>query len=262
MKLSRFAFCLMAIAFYSQNSKAENMVSLGYEFSNLDRNIGDWQGEYLAGNFGVGEMTSLNLNFQNAERFKGNGHYAEIGLTHTFNESWSLSGKLGDGDGPGFESAAYEISSRYVAGQSKKLTLVFGLGKIESADDIKTNYAIASANWLFTDHFNAEIGVSPFKNDGDDSRSNTSWLALNLGEDGKAQWSLRYDQGKQASQNFRLLRQSFSREPIASETLSLSWRQWVSKRCGFDLAINTYNSDTYGSKGGSAGAFCSFGGDN
>lgn len=262
MKLSQLAICLMAIAFYSPNSNAENMITLGYEFSNLDRDIGDWQGEYLSGAFGISEMTSLNLNLQNAKRFKGNGHYAEIGFTHAFDERWSLSGKLGDGNGPGFESAVYEVSGSYVAGESKRLTLAFGLGKTESADSIKTNYAIVSANWLLTDHINADIGASPFKSDGNDGRSNASWLALNVGEDGKAQWSLRYDQGKQASQNFRLLQQSFSREPIASESLSLSWRQWVSKRCGFDLAINTYNSDTYGSKGGSAGAFCSFGGDN
>lgn len=262
MKFSQLAICLTAIALYSQNSKAENMFTLGYEFSNLDRDIGDWQGEYLTGAFGIGENTSLNLNLQNAKRFKGNGHYAEIGLSHAFDERWSVSGKFGKGNGPGFENAVYEVSGSYAAGESKRLTLALGLGRTQSADDIKTNYAIVSANWLLTDHISADIGVSPFKSDSYDGHSNASWLALNVGEAGKAQWSLRYDQGEQASQNFGPLRQSFTREPIASESLSLSWRKWINKRCGFDLALSTYHSDTYDSKGGSAGAFCSFSGNH
>jgi YaiO family outer membrane protein len=85
--------------------------------------------------------------------------------------------------------------------------------------------------------------------------SHSAFGAITWGEDGNQYVTLRHDRGREAYQS---IGENVLLVDFPSHVTSLSWRRWLSPRCGFNLRVERYASANYDRTGGEAGVFCGY----
>lgn len=98
-----------------------------------------------------------------------------------------------------------------------------------------------------------EAGLRPNRSSPGAVRSDSGYLAATWGQEGKQYVSLRHDRGREA---YQTIGRDIQLVDTPSHVTSVTWRRWLTARCGFNLRLEYYDNASYRRQGGDAGLFC------
>ena len=231
-------------------------VEFGVERHGLSNGFGQWQGAYLRGTWRPGTANTLNFELVDSRRFGQSGRYAALGLTRDFDDRWYGSAAVGVGDGAFFWPdwrVDLTIHRKWLADRSLVGTL--GYTHYVAPDGHVDRTALLALAWYAPRHFIFQGGVRPNRSSPGGIRSQSAFAAVTWGEDGKQYLSLRHNRGREA---YQTIGQDVVLVDFPSHVTAVTWRRWVTPRCGFNLRLEHYESTVYARRGGEAGIFCGF----
>ena len=231
-------------------------IEAGIEHHSLSDGFGDWQGGYLRGIWKPDPADVINYELVDTKRFGETGAYGALGLTRTLNDRWYGTATLGVGDGAFFWPSwrvDVAINRKWLADRSLVTTL--GYTHYQAPDGHVDRTGLLGIAWYARHHLVLEAGVRPNRSSPGGINSTAGFAAITWGEDGRQYLSLRHDRGREA---YQTIGQDIQLVDFPSHVTAISWRRWVTRRCGFNLRVERYANANYARQGGDAGVFCGF----
>lgn len=267
--LLRLSACLLStvvLPLYAANPAApgqplpppggQGYVELGGAHHVLDNGYGDWTDAYLRGVWVPRAADVVNFELVDSLRFGERGAYGAVGLTHTFDNRWYGSATIGIGDGAFYwPDWRADLAINYKWGERKNVVTTVGYTQYDAPDGHVDRTGLLAVAWYAPHHLVFEGGVRPNRSSPGGVDSHSAYGAITWGEDGHHYLSLRHDRGREAYQS---IGENVLLVDFPSHVTALSWRQWVSPRCGFNLRAERYESSNYDRNGVEAGVFCGY----
>lgn len=232
-----------------------NFVEAGSSYEDLSNHFGSWTGGYLRGVVTSGKNT-WNAEINGQREFGDAGVYMDAGDTYNFNSDWYGSLTLGSSAG-GFFWPRFRVDgflNRKWAARKQFITTI-GVG-YDAAKDVHRDHTASIGTvyyferpWIIEDgvHFNVSNPGTAFSASGfvavTEGRNKQHYVTLNVGF------------GQEA---YQLVGPMTVLNRFASQTASLTWRQWFSKNWGFNLVSDFYHNPFYHRGGSSLGIFREF----
>ena len=206
-------------------------------------------------------MITQGKNTWNAEvngqhEFGDAGVYAAAGDTYNFNPDWYGSLTAGSSIGgffwPRFRGDAF-INKKWMP--HKQLITTFGFGYYAAKDVHRDHSFFAGSTYYFTTPWILEEGIRFNISNPGSVFSPAGFVALTQGRNQRHYLTLRAGFGVEA---YQLVGPSVSLTDFQSQTLTVTWRQWVGESWGVNLVGDSYHSPFYTRGGASFGFFRQF----
>ena len=232
-----------------------NYVEVGSDYLALTDGFGYW-----AGGYSRAVITSGN-NVWNAEvngqhEFGAAGVYFAAGDVHTFNPDWSASLALGSSIGgffwPRFRADGF-VNKKWM--DRKQWVTTFGFGYYAAKDVHRDHSFYVGSTYYFTKPWIVEEGIRFNVSNPGSVFSPAAFVALTEGRNEHHYITVRSGFGKEA---YQLTGPTVSLTNFASQTLTVTWRQWVGPNWGLNLVGDFYHSPFYQRGGASFGFFREF----
>ncbi|HSR64082.1 MAG TPA: YaiO family outer membrane beta-barrel protein [Xanthomonadaceae bacterium] len=231
-------------------------VEVGGEHQLLDHGYGDWSGAYLRGVWTAPSKDVVTFELVDSRRFGEHGAYAALGATHDFDDRWYGSATLGGGDGAFYwPDWRIDVALSRKWGASRSVVTTLGYTQYNAPDGHVDRTGLLGFAWYAPHHLVLEGGWRPNRSSPGGVRSDAGFAALTWGEDGRQYLSLRHDRGREA---YQTIGEDVLLVDFPSHVTALTWRRWVTARCGFNLRYEAYASSNYDRHGGEAGVFCGY----
>lgn len=231
-------------------------IEIGGEHQVLDHGLGDWNGAYLRGVWTAPSKDVLNFELVDSRRFGEHGAYGALGVTRVFDDRWYGSATVGVGDGAFYwPDWRVDAALNRKWGASRSFITSVGYTQYNAPDGHVDRTGLLGFAWYAPHHVVLEGGWRPNHSSPGGVRSDAGFAALTWGEDGKQYLSLRHDRGREA---YQTIGQDVLLVDFPSHVTALTWRRWVTPRCGFNLRYEAYASSNYDRRGGEAGVFCGY----
>jgi YaiO family outer membrane protein len=232
-----------------------NYVEAGGDYMTLTDGYGYWAGGYARGVVTIGNNI-LNTEVNGQHEFGDAGVYLAAGDTYNFNPHWYGSLTVGSSAGgffwPHFRCDGF-IDKKWMS--RKQLITTFGFGYY-AAKDVHRDYSFFMGDtyyfakpWILEEgiRFNVSNPASVF--------SAAAFVALTQGRNQQHYVTVRSGFGKEA---FQVIGPTVVLSNFPSQTLDITWRQWVGTNWGLNLVGDFYHSPFYVRGGASLGFFREF----
>lgn len=237
------AMALLACAAQAQTDQGS--VQVGYGRAQLTGNNANWRDLFARGHVDLSEKIGV-LNWEAARQkhFGETGQLVSASLTHDFSPLWYGSLGLGLGSGASFlnkqrlDAALYRKwleRGQWVTG----LQLMRSRSNDNVHDD--QSWQVSSA-YYFEAPFVAELGFKRNDSDPGSVMTNRTYLAGTYGTNKNYYLTLRYDTGREG---YLPQGANVSATNFKSHVTTITWRQWLSARWGFELQAERYNNPFY-----------------
>jgi YaiO family outer membrane protein len=232
-----------------------NYVEAGGDYLGLTNGFGHWAGGYARG------VVTQGKNIWNAEvngqyEFGDAGVYLGAGDSYTFDPDWYGSLTVGTSVGgffwPRFRGDGF-INKKWMA--RKQLITTFGFGYYAAKDVHRDHSFFAGSTYYFTKPWILEEGIRFNISNPGSVFSPAAFVAVTQGRNKHRYLILRTGFGKEA---FQLIGPTVSFSDFPSQTLTVTWRQWVRANWGLNLVVDFYHSPFYVRGGVSFGFFREF----
>jgi YaiO family outer membrane protein len=232
-----------------------NYVEAGGDYLGLTNGFGHWAGGYARG-----VMTNGN-NIWNAEvngqhEFGDAGVYMAVGDTYNFNPDWYGSLTAGSSVGgffwPRFRTDGF-INKKWMG--RKQLITTLGFGYYAAKDVHRDHSFYAGTTYYFTKPWILEEGIRFNISNPGSVFSPAGFVAVTQGRNQQHYLTLRAGFGVEA---YQLIGPTVTLTDFESQTLTVTWRQWVGKNWGVNLVGDYYHSPFYERGGTSFGFFREF----
>ena len=232
-----------------------NFVEAGGSYETLSNNFGRWSGGYFRGVVVTGKNT-WNGEINGQHEFGDAGVYMAAGDTYNFNPDWYASLTLGSSVGgffwPRYRGDAF-VNRKW--GARKQLISTVGFGYYAAKDVHRDSSFFVGTTYYFEKPWIIEEGVRFNVSNPGTVFSPAGFVAVTQGRNEHRYVTLNAGFGQEA---YQLVGPTavFTRFP--SQTVTVTWRQWVGKQWGFNLVADYYHSPFYQRGGGSFGIFKDF----
>jgi YaiO family outer membrane protein len=252
-------FCTAIVLAGIAHAQADTgSVQFGYSQSHLSNNYPGWRDAFVRGNVSLGENIGvLNWDASQQKHFNESGQALSVSLTHNFNADWY--GLVGAGVGSG---ASFLTKQRVDVGLYRKWLaqrqLVTGVQLMASKarDGVHDDRSWQlSSSYYFSVPLVAEIGFKRNTSNPGSVSTNRQYLAATYGENKKYYLSARYDAGREG---YLPQGANLSATNFRSQVTTLTWRQWLSPKWGYELQAERYNNPFYNRSGGTVSVFRDF----
>jgi YaiO family outer membrane protein len=232
-----------------------NYAEAGGDYLTLTNGFGYWAGGYARG------VVTEGKNIWNAEvngqhEFGDAGVYLAAGDTYNFSPDWYGSLTAGSSVGgffwPRFRSDAF-INKKWL--HHKQLITTFGFGYYAAKDVHRDHSFFVGSTYYFTKPWILEEGIRFNTSNPGSVFSPAGFVAVTQGRNQRHYLTLRAGFGVEA---YQLIGPSVTLTDFKSQTLTVTWRQWVGERWGVNLVGDSYHSPFYTRGGASFGFFREF----
>jgi YaiO family outer membrane protein len=232
-----------------------NYVEAGGDYLGLTNGFGYWAGGYARG------VVTKGNNIWNAEvngqrEFGDAGVYLAAGDTYNFNPDWYGSLTAGSSVGgffwPRFRADGF-LNKKWMG--RKQLITTFGFGYYAAKDVHRDHSFFVGSTYYFTKPWILEEGIRFNISNPGSVFSPAAFVAVTQGRNQQHYITLRTGFGKEA---YQLVGPTVALTDFQSQTLTVTWRQWVGTNWGVNLVGDYYHSPFYARGGASFGFFREF----
>lgn len=232
-----------------------NYVEAGGSYRQLSNGFGRWSGGYARGVLAQGKnIWSGEVNGQH--EFGDAGVYLAAGDTYNFNSDWYASLTLGSSVGgffwPRFRADAF-VNRKWA--ERKQLITTFGFGYYAAKDVHRDRSFFLGTTYYFQGPWIIEDGVRFNISNPGTVFSPSGFVAVTEGRNKQHYVTVNAGFGQEA---YQLIGPTAVLTRFASQTFTITWRQWAGKNWGFNLVADYYHSPFYQRGGGSLGLFKEF----
>jgi YaiO family outer membrane protein len=232
-----------------------NFVEAGGSYETLSNNFGRWSGGYFRGVVVTGKNT-WNGEINGQHEFGDAGVYMAAGDTYNFNSDWYASLTLGSSVGgffwPRYRGDAF-VNRKW--GARKQLISTVGFGYYAAKDVHRDSSFFVGTTYYFEKPWIVEEGVRFNVSNPGTVFSPAGFVAVTQGRNEHRYVTLNTGFGQEA---YQLVGPAAVLTRFPSQTVTVTWRQWVGKQWGFNLVADYYHSPFYQRGGGSFGIFKEF----
>jgi YaiO family outer membrane protein len=232
-----------------------DFVEAGASYQGLSNHFGRWSGGYARGVVAIGKNT-LNAEINGQHEFGDAGVYLAAGDTYNFNSDWYASLTLGTSAGgffwPRFRTDAF-LNRKW--SERKQFITTLGFGHYSAKDVHRDNSFFIGGTYYSQKPWIIEGGARFNISNPGAVFSPSGFLAVTQGRNKHHYVTLNIGFGEEA---YQLIGPTAVLTRFASQTSTLTWRQWVSKNWGFNLVADYYHSPFYRRGGASLGFFREF----
>jgi YaiO family outer membrane protein len=233
-----------------------NSIDFGGEYQSLSSRFGNWNAFYLRGVFPQKTHDNWNAEITHRTEFGDGGTYFAAGDTHNFTDDWYASASLGASAG-GFFLPRYRIDAALNKKWRRQRNLVTTLGFMHAkAKDVhRDNMLSVGAAYYWERQWILEGAVQfNFSHPGP-VFSESQFIVVTHGKDRARLITLRAAFGTEA---YQLIGATNVLSQFSSQSVSLTWRQWIAKTWGWNCAPEYYHSPAYQRGGFTLGIFHEF----
>jgi YaiO family outer membrane protein len=232
-----------------------NFVEAGGDYLNLTNGFGYWAGGYARGGFTSGKNI-WNAEINGQHEFGDAGVYFAAGDTYNFNHDWYGSLTAGSSAGgffwPRFRTDGF-INKKWMA--RKQLITTFGFGYYAAKDVHRDHSFFVGSTYYFTKPWIVEEGIRFNVSNPGSVFSPAGFVAVTQGRNLRHYLTVRAGFGKEA---YQLVGPAATLTDFKSQTVTVTWRQWVGESWGLNLVGDYYHSPFYHRGGTSFGFFKEF----
>jgi YaiO family outer membrane protein len=232
-----------------------NFVEAGGDYQSLSNSFGHWDGGYARGSVTTGKNI-WNAEVNGQHEFGDAGVYLGAGDTYNFNPDWFGSLAVGSSVGgffwPRFRTDAF-INKKWMS--RKQLITTFGFGYYAAKDVHRDHSFFLGSTYYFVKPWIVEEGIRLNVSNPGSVFSPAAFVAVTQGRNKGHYVTVRVGFGKEA---FQLIGPTASLSDFESQTLTVTWRQWIGKNWGVNVVGDYYHSPFYQRGGPSVGFFREF----
>lgn len=232
-----------------------NYVEAGGSYENLSNGFGRWDGGYARGVLVTGNNT-WNGEINGQQEFGDSGVYMAAGDTYNFNSNWFGALTLGSSVGgffwPKFRADGF-INRKWSS--RKQFITTFGAGYYMAKDVHRDSSVFFGSTYYFTKPWIVEEGIRFNLSSPGAVFSPAGFVAITEGSDKHHYVTANLGFGEEA---YQIVGPATVLTRFESQTGTLTWRQWLGKKWGFNLVADYYHSPFYHRDGGSIGFFREF----
>ena len=232
-----------------------NFVEAGGDYLNLTNGFGYWAGGYARGVFTSGKNI-WNAEINGQHEFGDAGVYLGAGDTYNFNHDWYGSLTAGSSVGgffwPRFRADGF-INRKWMA--RKQLITTFGFGYYAAKDVHRDHSFFVGSTYYFTKPWIVEEGIRFNVSNPGSVFSPAGFVAVTQGRNLRHYLTVRAGFGKEA---YQLVGPTATLTDFKSQTVTVTWRQWLGESWGLNLVGDYYHSPFYHRGGTSFGFFREF----
>lgn len=232
-----------------------NFVEAGGDYQNLTNSFGHWDGGYARASMTTGKNI-WNAEVNGQHEFGDAGVYLGAGDTYNFNPNWFGSLAVGSSVGgffwPRFRTDAF-LNKKWMS--RKQLITTFGCGYYAAKDVHRDHSFFLGSTYYFVKPWIVEEGIRFNVSNPGSVFSPAAFVAVTQGRNKDHYVTARVGFGKEA---FQLIGPTVSLSDFESQTLTVTWRQWIGKNWGVNVVGDYYHSPFYQRGGPSVGFFREF----
>jgi YaiO family outer membrane protein len=232
-----------------------NYVEAGGDYLHLTNGFGYWAGGYSRAVITKGKNI-WNAEINGQHEFGDEGVYLAAGDTYNFNSDWYGSLTAGSSVGgffwPRFRADGF-INKKWMA--RKQLITTFGFGYYAAKDPHRDHSFFVGSTYYFEKPWIVEEGIRFNISNPGSVFSPAGFVAITQGRNRQHYVTVRAGFGKEA---YQLIGPTVELTDFASQTLTVTWRQWVGTNWGVNLVGDYYHSPFYQRGGTSFGFFKEF----
>jgi YaiO family outer membrane protein len=232
-----------------------NFVEAGGDYQNLSNGFGYWAGSYARGTFTTGNNVG-NAEVSGQHEFGDAGVYMGVGDTYNFNPDWFGSLTVGSSVGgffwPRFRADGF-VNKKWMS--RKQWITTFGFGYYAAKDAHRDHSFFLGSTYYFAQPWIVEEGIRFNVSNPGSVFSPAAFVAVTQGRNKQHYLTVRTGFGKEA---FQLIGPTVSLSDFQSQTLTVTWRQWIGQNWGVNLVGDYYHSPFYQRGGTTIGFFREF----
>lgn len=232
-----------------------NYLETGGEYLVLTNGFGIWSGGYARGVLSTSNDI-LNGEINGQHEFGDAGAYFAVGDTHTFTANTYASITLGSSVGgfffPRYRGDAF-VSHKWLG--RKQLITSIGFGYYAAKDPHRDRSLSIGSTYYFAKPWVLESGMRFNLSNPGSVFSPSGFVALTEGRNKQHYVTARIGYGQEA---YELIGPADALNSFRSQTVTVTWRQWIGRNWGANGMADYYGSPYYTRAGGSLGLFREF----
>jgi YaiO family outer membrane protein len=244
-----------AIPCLAEPARPTTMIEVGLERARVSDDYGDWMGRYIRGTHESGADVFYGELIQR-HAFSDQGAYASFGNTHTWSPDWFSSVFIGGGqDSDLWPSLRLDASLSRKWLSRRQLVTSAGVSYLRAHDEHRDYALTLGGQYYFDGPWIIEGGARHNRSHPGDVQATSYYSALTYGRYAERYLVIRLDSGREA---YQMVGDNPSLVDFSSDAVSLTWREWLRRDFGFNLALTHYQNTAYTRDGASFGLFVEF----
>ena len=234
----------------------DSSIDGGGIYYNVTEDFEDTYGEYVRVFYDASATDDFTFDVTRLERFGDDGTQFTVGNIHQFSDRWftqlSVAGSAG---GFFFPEVRVDgaISRRWFS--DKRLVTTLGGGYFDAKDVHEDTRFYVEGIYYFKQAFVLQVGFQLNISEPGSVDSTSGYVAASYVKDKQRIVSLRGGVGDQA---YQAVNETTSLIDFPFHSVRATWREWVGKTWGINIAAEHYSSDVYDQNGFELGFFKEF----
>lgn len=240
----------------AQLDRRSGWVELGLGHADLTSSLASWNDAYIKGYVQLTPTNSIQGEISNQRHFDDQGTFVGASWNHVFNDDWYGSLGVGSSDG-GFFLPEVRVDAALYRKWLPQRKLVTGaiMGYYRAKDVHSDHSLVLNAVYYFDGAWIAEGGVRINQSNPGDVTTARGFAAITWGHNKDRYVVLRHDTGREG---YQLISSGTVVSDFSSRETTLTWREWLSPKSGFNLTAAHYSNPSYQRSGVTLGLFYEF----
>jgi YaiO family outer membrane protein len=231
-------------------------IETGLNYHILTDGQDNWFGQYLRGTLDFKHKNIIAYEVVHQEEFGDDGTFFSLGLTHVLNPDWYGSLSVGTSAGgffwPRFRLDAF-VNRKWL--EQRNLVTTIGFGYYDAKDVHYDFSAFIGAAYYFESPWIVEVGLRYNFSQPGNVTAPGPFAAVTYGRNKAYYLVLRVGIGREA---YQVVGPDEAITDFASQVVTLTWRQWLTREWGFKLQTEYYHNPFYQRVGFEGGVFWDF----
>jgi YaiO family outer membrane protein len=231
-------------------------IETGVNYHLLTDGQKNWFGQYLRGVLDLSQRNIWNYEIVHEDEFGDDGTFFSLGHTHVFDADWYSNVSVGTSAG-GFFWPRFRIDAFLSRKWLEKRTLVttVGFGYYDAKDIHHDLNFFIGATYYFDSPWIVEVGLHYNVSEPGAVTAPGPFLAVTYGRNKSYYLVGRVGIGREA---YQVVGPNQAITDFASQVVTVTWRQWLTREWGFKLQGEYYHNPFYERLGFEIGIFRDF----